>query len=117
MNKARVKSNTRRLHATVQRVEQTPYNLMPDRRMPRAGAGAATAYCRLSSSLGPATGSWPSLTPTSQAGIDVYIGSGSAPVKIGTFTVYNYRNVTWATAKTTFLALQGGIWNVVDQDC
>jgi len=110
-------ANARRVRSTVQRTEQDPYRTAPGRRAPRLGAGPSTAWCRLSSPLGAATGTWPSITPTSQAGIDVYVGTGSTPVKIGTFTVYNYRAVAWVTGKTTSLAIQQGGWNVVDQDC
>jgi hypothetical protein len=75
--------------------------------------GMTDGFCRLASSLGPATGTWPSITPTTQSGVTIYQSGAS----LGTATVYNYRNVTWATGKTTYVTLSGGIWKVVDQDC
>lgn len=111
------KHNAKRLKQAVLRVEQQPYQGASKPRAPRPAAGVATGYCQLGSSLGPATGIWPSITPTNRTGVSIYIGSNSTPTLLGTFTVYNYRNVTWAASKTTFLVLQGGVWHVIDQDC
>lgn len=119
MSKARVKANARRLHSTVQRVEQTPYNLMSTRRIPRAAGGSSHAFCQLSSSLGPATGTWPSITPTTRTGATVYADvNGTLTALPGTYTLRNWRDVTWAASKTTLLLPNSsGGFNVVDQDC
>lgn len=80
-------------------------------------AATVDLWCRLSGSLGPATGTWPSLTATTTTA-DVYQGSGTglAPVASGA-TIYNRRDVTWAAGKTTFLVPSGGGYAIVDQDC
>ena len=80
-------------------------------------AAPGHAWCHLASSLGPATGTWPSLTPTSQL-VTAYSSAGGALTSLGSATAYNWRNVTWATGKTTYLAANpDGTYDVVDQDC
>lgn len=77
------------------------------------------ALCQLGSSLGPATGTWPSLTPTTQTGVNLYQPLGGSLVKIASSQkIYNWRNVTWAASKTTLVLVAGdGTWAVEDQDC
>ena len=80
--------------------------------------GGGHAWCHLGASLGPATGTWPTLTPTS-ASVTVYTSSGgSLSASTGTPIVYNWHNVTWAAGKTTYLAANpDGTYDIVDQDC
>ena len=60
---------------------------------------AGGAYFCLPTTLGAATGSWPSLTPGSQAGLTVYQASGTSLTSLGTFTVYNWFPATPAASK------------------
>lgn len=75
-------------------------------------------WCQLASSLGPATGTWPSISATTQGGVTVYVEAATGLASTGTATVVNRRNVTWATGKTTLvLPRSDGTWSIVDQDC
>lgn len=119
MSRRRAISNARRLKSAVQRTEQEPYDFTSTRRLPRIGAVGGHGWCQLGSTLNPATGSWGSITPTSQTGITIYCLIDGTPTAIpGTHKVYNWRNVTWAPSKTTYVVPNGdGTWDVVDQDC
>lgn len=83
-----------------------------------AWAPSQPGYCQLPSSLGPATGTWPSLSITTLGGVTVYVPVGSVLASIGTQTIRNYRNVTWAASKTTVVEPRlDGAWEIRDQDC
>lgn len=112
-------SAVRRIKGTVTRLEQQPYDYVPRTRPPRLGGASGHGWCQLSSSLGPATGTWPSLTPTTASGITIYRKSGNSLAAIpGTFTLYNWRNVTWSANKTMLVLPNGdGTWDIIDQDC
>lgn len=75
-------------------------------------------WCQLSGSLGPATGTWPSITATSTTA-NVYVGSStSLTLYASSATIYNRRNVTWAASKTTLLLPNAdGSYDIDDQDC
>lgn len=113
--------NARRLKSTIRRVEQQPYDTRTPVRKPRlggGGGGTSDGYCQLASSLGPATGSWPSITPTTTGtGVTIYTATSSGLVSIGGQVIYNFRNVTWSANKTTYLTFENNIWKIVDQDC
>ena len=81
------------------------------------GGSGADLWCQLGGSLGPATGSWPSITATTTTA-NVYQGSGTSLSLVSSgATIYNRRNVTWAASKTTFLVPSGSGFAIVDQDC
>lgn len=81
------------------------------------GSGGGDLWCQLSGSLGPATGTWPSITATT-ATADVYTGSGASISKVQTgATIYNRRNVTWSAGKTSYLVPSGSGYAIIDQDC
>lgn len=111
-------ANARRMRAAVQRVEQTPHDFSPGRRQPRVGGSAVVGWCQLATTLNPATGTWPTLTPTSVT-VNVYVGSSTGLTQVGTagVKVYNFRNVTWAGSKTTRVEFNGAVWEIMDQDC
>lgn len=115
------RANARRLRGTITRVEQNPYQFLPDLRLPRLAGGAALGYCQLASSLGPATGTWPTITPTTATGTTIYIGTGGASpglTSIGTnLTVYNFLPETWDAGKTLELINSNGIWQIINEAC
>jgi hypothetical protein len=116
MGPRQARANARRIKGATARVEQQPYDYVPAVRTPRPAAGMADGYCQLSAALGPATGTWPDLTPTTTTAT-VYSANGNGLTSLAAMTVYNFRNVTWAASKTTYLVFNGGIWKIVDQDC
>lgn len=118
------RSQFRRLRDNTIRLESQPYDYVPSRRTPRLNGGFGWAFCQLGSTLNAATGSWPSITPTSVNGVTLYRPStntnGSQVLNsIQTnATIYNWRSVTWNASKTTIVLLQGnGTWSILDQDC
>lgn len=112
-------ANARRLRGVITRVEQTPYPFGPDKRLPRLGGASQVLWCQLPSALNPATGTWPSLTPTSVSGVTIYRSVYGALVAIpGTWTVYNWYNATFATGKTTAVTACGdGTFQAIEQSC
>ena len=109
----------RRVKQATVRVEKGPYDFRSPVRTPRTGAAiASVGWVRLAGTLSPATGTWPSLSPTSVNATIYRSVSGALVAMNGTYTVYNWRNVTWAASKTTCVAPCGdGTWQVIDQDC
>jgi len=113
----------RRIKSGVNRLESQPYAFGGPSRQPRLGGASGHAWCQLPSSVGPATGTWPNLTPTQLAGQTVYRpGSVSGTRQLiavpGTYTLLNWRNVTWAAGKTMLVLPNGdGTWDMIDEDC
>lgn len=119
MSRATAAGAARRLKAAATRLENQPYDPGAAYRPPRLGGPSGHGWCQLASSLGPATGTWPSLTPTSVTGVTIYREQGGSLVALsGTFKLYNWRSVTWSAGKTTFVVPNGdNTWDIVDQDC
>lgn len=119
----RAKANAaalRRVKDATVRSENAPRVYVVGNRPPRlAGAPAGHAWCQLTASVGPATGTWPDLSATGLTAQTLYQWTAGAFAAIpGTFTVNNWRNVTWATGKTTLVVPNAdGTWDIVDQDC
>lgn len=82
-------------------------------------SSAAWGLCQLSSTLAAATGTWPSITPQTQSSISIYEpASGSLSLISSSSVIYNWRNVSWAAAKTSYVTKGlDGTWSIVDQDC
>jgi hypothetical protein len=81
------------------------------------GAQSGAVYFCLPTTLTGATGSWPSLTPTSQS-LTVYQASGTSLTSLGTFTVYNWYPAAPAASKVCQVAPDGsGNFVVVAQSC
>lgn len=74
------------------------------------GAGAGVFFC-LPTTLGAATGTWPSLTPGSQS-LTIYVAQGTTLSSLGTSTVYNWYPATPAASKV-LLVLPDGAGNYV----
>lgn len=118
MSRRHALQTARRVKAATVRIEQQIYDYASAVRAPRLLASVATGYCQLNSTLNAASGSWPSISPTNTSGVTIYTGGGGSLNSIATNAhVYNYRNVTWNSGKTTFVVQQGGVWHVIDQDC
>lgn len=119
------KTNGRRLAATIRRVEQQPYNTMPERRTPRLGGGDAYLFCRVTSTLAAATGTFPSLTAGKVTGQQVYqaVASGSdyvpSALPSSSSTIINFTGTSFATGKTCTVRRTGlaDVFAVVVQDC
>lgn len=81
------------------------------------GAQSGGVYFCLPTALSGATGSWPSLTPSSQS-LTVYQAAGTALTSLGTYTVYNWFPASPAASKVALVMPDGsGNFVVVDQSC
>lgn len=110
-------TTARRIKAATSRIESQPYDFQPGRRTPRLTATSTHGWCQLGSSLNAATGTWPSITPTTTTAT-VYINVNGSLSSIGSKTLYNWRNVSWSANKTTLVLPNGnGTWDIDDQDC
>lgn len=114
--------NARHVGEAVRRIKQQPYVTTSGRRQPRPGVSMNWCLFQLSSTLSAATGTWPSITPTTQSNVSCYqpstISGSSSLQLIGTFTVQNWRNVSWSASKTSHGVLNGdGTVTILDQDC
>jgi hypothetical protein len=79
-------------------------------------SGSGVFFC-LPTTLAGASGSWPSLTPSSQS-LTVYQASGTSLTSMGTATVYNWYPASPAASKVCFVLPDGaGNYVVVDQSC
>lgn len=116
---SRARSNARRLKQSVQRVEQTPYEFGATKRAPRLGGASQILWCQLPSSLAAATGTFPSITPSSVTGVTIYRPVNGALVALpGTWKVYNFSGTALVTGKKTEVSACGdGTFQVVVQDC
>jgi hypothetical protein len=127
VSRRKLQSTGRRLRATVQRVEQQPYDFTSPRREPRASASTTYFCCQLSGSLAAATGSWPTLTAGKLISQQIYMAtfdSGSGNYKLtalpsASSTVINYSSTAFATGKTTEVRPSGlgDVFVAVVQDC
>jgi hypothetical protein len=80
------------------------------------GGGAGVFFC-LPTSLGGATGSWPTLTPGSQS-LTVYQVVGGALSSIGTATVKNFYPAATVASKVLEVTPNGdGTYSAVAQSC
>lgn len=118
-NRGVAANNARRIKQATTRSENQPYSFVGDVRTPRLGGASQILWCQLPSSLGPATGTWPSLTPTSVSGVTIYRSVNGALVALsGTWKVYNWYAATFATGKTTAVSACGdGTFQTVNQNC
>lgn len=109
----------RRIKGTVGRVEANPYAFGAGPRQPRLGGASQVLWCQLTSALNPATGTWPSITPTSVTGQTIYrLQRGQLVALPGTWTVYNVYPAQFLTGKTTAVSACGdGTFQVIDQNC
>lgn len=109
----------RRIKGAVTRTESQPYAFGKPTRQPRLGGASQILWCRLPSSLGPATGAWPDLTPTSVTGVTIYSSVNGALVALpGTWKVYNWYHTTFATGTTTAVTACGdGTFQTNNQSC
>jgi hypothetical protein len=81
------------------------------------GGGTTGAFFCLPTSLGGATGSWPSLTPASQS-LTIYQVSSGSLSSIGTATVYNFYPSATVASKVLFVVPDGsGGYVAVSQSC
>ena len=81
------------------------------------GGGTSGVFFCLPTTLGGATGSWPSLTPSSQ-NLTVYMVSGTTISSVGTFTVYNWYPAAPAASKVLLVLPDGsGNYVAVGQSC
>jgi hypothetical protein len=112
----------RRIKGATSRVENQPYDFMPETRQPRLGGGVGYGYCQLGATLAAATGTWPSITPQTVTGVTVYrpqnASSPALASVVSNAKVYNWRNVSWDASKTSLVLLNSvGGWDIIDQDC
>jgi hypothetical protein len=83
---------------------------------PQGSANGSVYFC-LPTTLGGATGSWPSLTPASQS-LTVYQVKGTSISSLGTFTVYNWYPAAPAASKVLLVLPDGaGSFVAVAQSC
>lgn len=81
------------------------------------GSASGGGYFAMPTTLGPATGSWPSLTPGSQS-LTVYQATGTTLSSTGTFTVYNWYLSTPVASKIIQVTPDGaGNFVLVAQSC
>lgn len=81
------------------------------------GSLSGGVYFCLPTSLGGATGTWPSLTPASQS-LTVYLAQGTSLTSQGTFTVYNWLPAAPAASKVLEVTPDGaGNFVAVTQSC
>lgn len=79
--------------------------------------GQSVYTCQFASTLVAATGTYPSITPSSTT-VTVYQAVGGSLVGLGTCEVYNFTATAFAASKTTTLGANGdGTFYVIEQDC
>lgn len=102
----------------VQRVEQTPYDYIPDRRPPRLGGGIISHFCNPSAAIA-AAGAPPSGTIHTLASQTVYIISNGNWVTLsGTFTIVNpYTTATVITKLCSLVPNPDGTYSIYAQAC
>lgn len=118
MNRADVDA-IRRIKGAVNRLESQPYRFGAPVRTPRLGGASQILWCQFGSSMGAASGTWPSIAPGSLSGVTIYRPVNGSLVPIaGTWKVYNWYPVTFSAGKTTAVSACGdGTFQVIEQAC
>jgi hypothetical protein len=109
----------RRIVSAVRRVEQTPYDFTPDRRLPRLASASGIRWCVPSSSIAAGTNP-PSGSPGGPlTGQTIYRISAGAYVALGgTYSVYNPRTAAVTSGKlAAVVPNDDNTYSVIDWDC